>query len=96
MHNVNIIAPNIKKTGGGKELLEYLLEHLCKHYGDVQVTVYLDSSMQHIEESKSLKVVFLDNPFTKIQLFYKKMDNSLYFEIYHPLPKIIKFDGIFS
>ena len=84
--NMNIIAPNIK-NGGGKELLEYLLEHLCKHYRDVQVTVYLDSSMQHIEESKSLKVVFLDNSFTKIQLFYKKMDNSLYFGNLPPLRK---------
>lgn len=86
MKNINIIAPNIK-NGGGKELLEYLLEHLCKYYEDVQVTVYLDNSMQQIEESKSLKVVFLDNSFNKIQLFYKKLDNSLYFGNLPPLRK---------
>jgi len=83
---LNIIAPNIK-NGGGKELLEYLLEHLQEKYQDVQVIVYLDSSMQHIKESGSLKTVFLKSSIEKIQLFYKKMDNSLYFGNLPPLRK---------
>lgn len=83
---LNIIAPNIK-NGGGKELLEYLLEYLQENYQDVPVTVYLDSSMQHIKESGSLKAVFLKSSIEKIQLFYKKLDNSLYFGNLPPLRK---------
>lgn len=86
MNSLNIIAPNIK-NGGGQELLEYLLEHLQENYKDVPVTVYLDSSMQHIKESKFRKVVFLDSSLKKIQLFYKKLDNSLYFGNLPPLRK---------
>lgn len=83
---LNIIAPNIK-NGGGKELLEYLLEHLQEKYQDVLITVYLDSSMQHIKESKFRKVVFLDNSFEKIKLFFKKTENTLYFGNLPPLRK---------
>lgn len=83
---LNIIAPNIK-NGGGQELLEYLLEHLQENYKEVQVTVYLDNSMQHIKESKFRKVIFLNNSFEKIKLFYKKLDNSLYFGNLPPLRK---------
>ena len=32
MKAINIIAPNIK-SGGGKELLEYLLEYIDDNYG---------------------------------------------------------------
>ena len=83
---IHIIAPNIK-NGGGQELLKYLLEHLQENYQEVQVTVYLDNSMQHIKASSSLRTVFLKSSLEKIKLFYKKLDNSLYFGNLPPLRK---------
>lgn len=84
--SINIIAPNIK-NGGGKELLEYLLEYLEEKYMTVQVMVYLDSSLSHIKATKNRKVFLLSSSIEKIKLFYKKMDNSLYFGNLPPLRK---------
>ncbi|WP_324172653.1 glycosyltransferase [Sulfurimonas sp.] len=84
--NINIVAPNIK-SGGGKELLEYLLEYLEENYKHIHVTVYLDTSMQHIKASSNMKVVFLSNYFKKIQLFCKKLEHALYFGNLPPLRK---------
>lgn len=86
MININIIAPNIK-NGGGKELLEYLLEHLHERYQDIYVTVYLDNSMQHIKQTEKIKLIFLKTSIEKIRLFSKKIDNSLYFGNLPPLRK---------
>lgn len=86
MININIVAPNIK-NGGGKELLEYLLEHLQERYKNINVTVYLDISMQHIKESGNIKTIFLNTSMKKIKLFYKKLDNALYFGNLPPLKR---------
>ncbi len=86
MSRLVIIAPNIK-NGGAKELLEYLLEHLAQEYWHVEVLVYLDDSMRHIEASQNLKIVFLRSTFAKIALFAKQFENALYFGNLPPLRK---------
>jgi glycosyltransferase involved in cell wall biosynthesis len=81
---IYIIAPNIK-IGGGKELLEYLLEYINKYFSSVKVVVYLDSSMQDIKETGSIKVVYLDSIMGKVALFAKRFENALYFGNLPPL-----------
>jgi len=83
---MNIIAPNIK-NGGGKELLEYLLEHLDQMYKEIMVTVYIDKSLSYIQNTKNRKVIVLESAFEKISLFMKKIDNALYFGNLPPLLK---------
>jgi glycosyltransferase involved in cell wall biosynthesis len=85
-NKINILAPNIK-NGGGKELLEYLLEYLNTNYSNIKVIVYLDSSLSHIISSNNRKVVYLSSVKEKIKLFTKSLDNSLYFGNLPPLVK---------
>ncbi len=95
---ISIIAPNIK-NGGGKELLEYLLEHLETNYKDILIVVYLDISLENIKETKNRKVILLSSNIEKIKLFYKKIDNALYFGNLPPLRKsnnsIVYFQNIY-
>jgi len=79
-----IIAPNIK-SGGGRELLEYLLEYLEEMYQDMYIVVYLDKSLAHIKKTNNREVHIVTRFFYKITLFYKKMDNALYFGNLPPL-----------
>jgi len=77
-NQINIIAPNIK-NGGGKELLEYLLLYLDEAHKDINVVVYIDSSLTNIKPTTSRLVVKLSNTIDKIKLFFKKVDNGIYF-----------------
>ena len=83
---INIIAPNIK-SGGGKELLEYLLIHLEDAYNDLNVVVYIDSSLINITSTNKRFVVSLSTTFQKVKLFSKKFDNAIYFGNLPPLVK---------
>lgn len=83
---INIVAPNIK-SGGGKELLEYLLEYLDKNYNNIQTVVYLDTLLSHIKSTNNRKVIILSSSIEKIKLFYKTIDNVLYFGNLPPLKK---------
>ncbi len=83
---LSIIAPNIK-NGGGKELLEYLLEYLEENYENLSVVVYLDISLNHIHETNNRKIIFLNMTIEKIKLFLKRIDNTIYFGNLPPLKK---------
>jgi glycosyltransferase involved in cell wall biosynthesis len=83
---INIIAPNIK-NGGGKELLEYLLIHLEDAYKDLNVVVYVDSSLRNIMSTNKRVVVNLSTTSQKVKLFSKKLDNAIYFGNLPPLVK---------
>ena len=76
--NISIIAPNIK-SGGGKELLEYLIEHIEENYLELKVILYLDSSLGHIHATNNREVILLSSSIEKIKLFYKRIDNGIYF-----------------
>ena len=82
----SIIAPNIK-DGGGKELLEYLLEYLEERYNNFPVIVYLDSSLSNILETKNRKVIFISSTIDKIKLFTRRINNALYFGNLPPVKK---------
>jgi glycosyltransferase involved in cell wall biosynthesis len=81
-----IIAPNIK-TGGGKELLEYLIEYIEVNYKNIFLTVYLDSSLNHIKNTLNRSVIYMNSSIAKIKLFNKKIDNAIYFGNLPPLKK---------
>lgn len=83
---LNIIAPNIK-SGGGLELLIYLIEYIEKKYSNIKVIVYVDSRLQIIQSSKNITVIHMISKIDKIKLFYKKIDNALYFGNLPPLRK---------
>lgn len=83
---MRIIAPNIK-NGGGLELLIYLIEYIKKEYANINVLVYVDSALQMIQSSKNITVVHMESNIEKIKLFYKKIDNVLYFGNLPPLRK---------
>lgn len=84
--NLFIIAPNIK-NGGGKELLEYLLEYIALTYPDLPVTAYLDESQRDQKEYSNIKFKFLKSSWEKIKLFYQKFNHALYFGNLPPLRK---------
>ncbi len=86
LQEITIIAPNIK-VGGGKELLIYLLQYIDQNYIDIKTTVYVDSSMHMIQNSKNIKVVYLSSKFEKIKLFSNSFKNVLYFGNLPPLRK---------
>jgi glycosyltransferase involved in cell wall biosynthesis len=83
---INIIATNIK-IGGGLELLIYLIEHIEKKYPNLKSVVYIDNSLKMIQSAENRRVIHMKSSFEKIQLFYKKLDNSLYFGNLPPLIK---------
>lgn len=84
--NISIIAPNIK-NGGGKELLEYFIEHIEENYLELKVVLYLDSSLCHIHSTSNREVILLSSSIEKIKLFSKRIDNSIYFGNLPPLRK---------
>jgi glycosyltransferase involved in cell wall biosynthesis len=85
MRIITIVAPNIK-TGGGKELLEYLLEYIYESYPDVLVNVYIDKSL-NIADTHTRKVFITSSVISKTVLFFKSFKNVIYFG---NLPPMIK------
>ena len=77
MKVINIIAPNIK-SGGGKELLEYLLEYIDDNYPDIAVNVYVDTSV-NIQRTRVRNVIVMTSEFSKVILFFKRFENAIYF-----------------
>ena len=85
MKVINIIAPNIK-SGGGKELLEYLLEYIDENYVDIKVNVYVDIS-SNIENKQKRNVIVMTSKLSKIMLFFKLFENAIYFGNLPPIRK---------
>jgi len=85
MKVINIIAPNIK-SGGGKELLEYLLEYVYLNYQDILVNVYVDVSF-NIESQHTRNVFVMTSGLSKTLLFLKKFENAIYFGNLPPIRK---------
>ena len=85
MKVINIIAPNIK-SGGGKELLEYLLEYIDENYVDIKVNVYVDIS-SNIENNQKRNVIVMTSKLSKIMLFFKLFENVIYFGNLPPIRK---------
>lgn len=83
---ITIVAPNIK-SGGGLELLIYLIEYIEKKYRHIKVLVYVDKTLQMIQSTTNITVVHMESNIKKIKLFYKKIDNALYFGNLPPLRK---------
>ena len=83
---INIIAPNIK-TGGGEELLRYLLSYLENNYPNIKIVVYVDQSLLNISPTKNRSVIALSGKIKKIWLFCRKFDNAIYFGNLPPLRK---------
>lgn len=83
---IYIIAPNIK-SGGGLELLLYLIEYIKTNHPKLKCTVYADDSLQMIQSSKNIEVSHMKSSIEKIKLFSKKIDNALYFGNLPPLVK---------
>ena len=77
MKIINIIAPNIK-SGGGKELLEYLLEYINDNYVDILVNVYVDTSV-NVESTHARNVFVITSELSKVILFFKRFENVIYF-----------------
>lgn len=77
MKEINIIAPNIK-TGGGKELLKYLLDYLDENYREIKVIVYVDKTF-NINNTQDRTVIFVNSKLKKLSLFFKKFTNVIYF-----------------
>ena len=85
MKAINIIAPNIK-SGGGKELLEYLLEYIDDNHKDIAVNVYVDASV-NIQRTAMRNVIVMTSEFGKIILFFKRFENAVYFGNLPPIRK---------
>ena len=85
MKIINIIAPNIK-SGGGKELLEYLLEYIDNNYPDILLNVYVDIS-SNIQRTRARNVIVMTSELSKVILFFKKFENVIYFGNLPPLRK---------
>ena len=85
MKAINIIAPNIK-SGGGKELLEYLLEYIDDNYTDIAVNVYVDTSV-NIQRTAMRNVIVMTSEYSKIILFFKRFENVIYFGNLPPIRK---------
>lgn len=83
---ISIIAPNIK-NGGGLELLLYLFEYINDNYPNLKCIIYVDESIQAIQSTKNIKIVYIKKDIDKIKLFSKKIDNALYFGNLPPLRK---------
>jgi hypothetical protein len=84
---INIIAPNIK-SGGGLELLMYLVEYIENKYPNLKNVVYVDDSIQMIQPKKNREVVHIESVKEKIRLFAKPLINALYFGNLPPLVKV--------
>ena len=83
----HIVAQNIK-TGGGKELLIYLLDYLSEHHYNLKVIAYLDGSLSDIKnekETKNIKILLFNSISSKVKVHLKKIDNALYFGNIPPL-----------
>jgi len=84
---INIIAPNIK-SGGGLEILVYLLDQLENNYDRLDVKVYIDISLKYkIISTTRREVIVMDSVLKKLKLFSRRIDNSLYFGNLPPLVK---------
>lgn len=85
MKYLNIVAPTIK-SGGGLELLLYLIEYLQINYSDVQLNIYIDKNV-HINESKKTNIIRIQSKLDKFLLFGKKFTHVLYFGNLPPFRK---------
>ena len=85
VNQITILAPNIR-SGGGKELLEYLVEYLSEETV-LQVLVILDKSITTIKSTERVKTVRLDSVIDKIKSFSLVFQNVLYFGNLPPLVK---------
>lgn len=83
---ISIVAPNIK-NGGGLELLLYLIEYIKINYPNMKYIVYVDDLLQMIQSNGNIEVIHMKSSFEKINLFSKRIDNSLYFGNLPPLVK---------
>ncbi len=86
MKEIYIIAQTIK-TGGGKELLEYLLEYLDTNYPNVLVKVYVDKSFS-IKSTCTRKVIVVVSTLKNVSLFFKRFENAIYFGNLPPVRKV--------
>ena len=77
-HELNIIAPNIKE-GGGKKLFLYLLIYLEKNYKNINVIAYVDSSLNELKPTTRRTLIKVNSSFKKFILFFKKIENVIYF-----------------
>ena len=85
VNQITILGPNIR-SGGGKELLEYLVEYLSEETV-LQVLVILDKSITTIKSTERVKTVRLDSVIDKIKSFSLVFQNVLYFGNLPPLVK---------
>jgi len=82
---INIVAPNIK-SGGGKELLEFLLEYINDNYEDLLVNVYIDSTL-NVKSNDNRNVFVFNSELSKVIFFYQKFKDVIYFGNLPPLRK---------
>ena len=71
----HIVAQNIK-TGGGKELLIYLLDYLSEHHYNLKVIAYIDGSLSDIKnekETKNIKILLFNSISSKVKVHLKKI-----------------------
>ena len=92
---LSIIAPNIK-TGGGKELLEYLLKYIDQEYPHLVVNVYLDSSLVNIKEADNRKIFLLSSSLEKVLLFGKKINIHKFQDTFNFESNFISSDVIYK
>ncbi|BBG65149.1 mannosyltransferase B [Hydrogenimonas sp.] len=78
MRQLNIIAPTIK-TGGGKELLLYLVEYVQKEYPEVQVTLFANNAICNEIQTSNIKIIQVNRIVDVIKLHGKPLSNALYF-----------------
>ena len=78
MKHLVIVAPTIK-TGGGKELLLYLIEYLQTHYTQTQVELYIDKSLQIENSPGNFHIVYVSNAMDTLKLYGRHFSNALYF-----------------
>jgi len=88
LKKLTIVAPTIK-TGGGKELLLYLIDHLVKEYPEVEKTIYLHKNI-NIESIQGLKIIHIDSPKKILLLYGRRFKNVLYFGNLPPYRKTEK------
>lgn len=77
MQDLVIVAVNIK-VGGGKELLDCLIEELQDKHTDIKIRLLADISYTP-KKMNNIELVSIKNPLVKISVFFRKVENALYF-----------------
>lgn len=78
MKHLVIVAPTIK-TGGGKELLLYLIEYLQTHYPQTQVELYINKNLKIENSPGNFHIVQISNAMDTLKLYGRHFSNALYF-----------------